>query len=348
MHLLVCCIILGFIVSNCKKKEPNPNSNDYTQLNNTLGYGILSKIRGIWDGPVSSSTALGSYPQWIVDFRPISASQISSKNELDPLNSIQMSFFIAKYNNEYRVCFRNGGSFNGNTRISYFLVDSVFESSTISYYRFNEIIKGKTRAYTEMIFNNDSLQMNSYTNKYNSLIAAVLHSSWNAKRLDISSSEAALAHFNFPQKILAKDLTNAFDAAGEAIFYNSSSPDPYGDDIQPYLGQANISYTFAAGYTPIASKKVFLMISTQPLISGFSINLDNLKYRSRYVILDANDIDFNFNLMHPGTYFLYALYDADDNKFFSSGDWVSTTNTSFVVPEKGVVSATTNINFSIP
>jgi hypothetical protein len=39
-----------------------------------------------------------------------------------------MSFFIAKYNNEYRVCFRNGGSFGGQTRVSYFLADSVSET----------------------------------------------------------------------------------------------------------------------------------------------------------------------------------------------------------------------------
>ena len=173
--LITTGIFLLTFALQCKKDHSTDNppaENPLTKIENTLGFGLLDKVKGIWNGPVTSSTPLGGYPEWIVDFRPISENQISAKNELDTLNSIHMSYFVAKYNNEYRVCFRNGGSFGGQTRVSYFLADSVSETTSQSYYRFAEIIKGRSRAYTEVIFRNDSLIMKSYTNKYNTLTAA--------------------------------------------------------------------------------------------------------------------------------------------------------------------------------
>ena len=176
-------IIVVIFISACRTEKdiipelttsvtpPTPTNND-PSLDNTFGYGVLNKIKGIWNGPVTSTTPLGNYPIWIVDFRPISENQISAKNELDTLNDIHLSFFIAKYNNEYKVAFRNGGSFGGNKRVSYFLADSVSEGSSKSFYRFSEIIKGKSRAYTEVIFSADSLYIKSYTNKYNTLPSA--------------------------------------------------------------------------------------------------------------------------------------------------------------------------------
>src|SRR4051812_23369919 len=165
------------IATGCKNKSNSneSNSNNSSGTNNpppitsVLGYNLLKKVKGIWNGPVTSTTPLGGYPEWIVDFRPISENQISAKNELDTLNDIHMSFFIALYNNQYKVCFRNGGSFAGMKRVAYFLADSVSEGATKSFYRFSEIIKGKSRAYTEVIFSADSLTIKSYTNKKNTL-----------------------------------------------------------------------------------------------------------------------------------------------------------------------------------
>jgi hypothetical protein len=94
ISLLTIISIIIFTTTNCKKPDNTSNLND---LNNTLGFGVLSKINGIWNGSLTSTTALGSYPEWIVDFRPLSENQISAKNELDSLNDIHLSFFIAKY-----------------------------------------------------------------------------------------------------------------------------------------------------------------------------------------------------------------------------------------------------------
>lgn len=351
-HLL---LLIGLLlsVSSCKKKKneetpaPTPTSPTSPGIETTVGYNLLGKITGIWNGPVTSTTPLGGYPEWIVDFRPISAGQVSAKNELDSLNDIFMSFFIAKYNGEYRLAFRNGGSFGGSKRVSYFLADSVSETSSKSFYRFAEILKGKDRAYTEVIFSNDSLYIKSYTNNYNTQPTSTPHMAWSAKLQDTSSTQNAITNFNYPHYSLVKDFTNSFTGQTEAVYF-STTGDPYPESDQPYLGRSVISYSFGGGYTPVAGTKVFLILTTQPLISGFTINTANLKTRSRYVILDSGDLSYTFNYMHPGTYYLYALYDADGNNNFSSGDWVSVTNTSFTLAPTGVTSASTVINFTIP
>lgn len=345
--LSILTILIMLISQSCSETNDNDNPNDYTNINNTYAFGILKKLKGIWNGPVNSTTALGSYPEYIVDFRPISSNQISAKNELDTLNSIFMSFFIAKYNNQYRVCFRNGGEFAGLNRVSYFLADSISETSSLSYYRFSEVLIGKNRAYTEAIFKDDSLILKSYTNQYNTLPTAVLHMTWSAKRMDTTSCTDATNTFNFPQKTLTRDFSTSFSGFSEAIFYTPVD-DPYNEMSQPYLGQSNISYSFDATHVPSPTKKVFLLITTQPLITGFIFDPNNLRYRSRYIILDASDLNYQFNYMHPGNYYLYAFYDNDDNFIINSGDWMTLSNTSFSLSNLGTTSASTIVNFTIP
>lgn len=335
---------------NREKDSPPPattSGGNPPPVTSVLGYNLLAKVKGIWNGPVTSSTPLGGYPEWIVDFRPISENQISSKNELDTLNDIHMSFFIALYNNQYKVAFRNGGSFNGLKRVSYFLADSVSEVSGSSYYRFSEIIKGKSRAYTEVIFRADSLIMKSYTNKYNTVTPAAWHMTWAAKLQDSTSCAPALSSFAFPKMTMTKDFSSTLTGQTEAVYY-STTTDPYPESAQPYLGQTTASFTFSGGYTPNSSKKVLLIITTQPLFSGVVFNSANLKYRSRYVFLSSANTGYTFNYMHPGTYYYYVLYDNDGNKAPNSGDWISTANTTFILSAVGTATTTTQVNFTIP
>ncbi len=343
------------IAFGCKDKVSNTYSSGNTTAGTTppppittvLGYNLLQKVRGIWNGPVTSTTGLGNYPEWIVDFRPVSENQISAKNELDTVNDIHMSFFIASYDNEYKVCFRNGGTFTSMKRVAYFLADSVSEGATKSFYRFCEIKKGKSRAYTEVVFSADSLYIKSYTNKTNSLPNTTPHMSWTAKLSDSTSCQATITNFGFPKMTMTKNFSTTFASQTEAIYY-SSAGDPYPETAQPYLGQTIVNYTYAGGYTPVASKKTFLIITTQPLFSGPVFISANLKYRSRYVILNALNNSYTFNYMHPGTYYVYALYDADGNNISSSGDWLSATNTAFTLNNQGTTSASAQINYTIP
>jgi len=348
---IVLCSLL--IAVSCKNDKSNTNNSSSTTginppppVQNVLGYNLLNKVKGIWNGPVTSTTPLGGYPEWIVDFRPVSENQISSKNELDTLNSINMSFFIALYNNQYKVAFRNGGQFNGLNREAYFLTDSVAEGSTQSYYRFSEIVKGKNRAYTEVVFKQDSLIVKVYTNKNNTQTTTTTHMAWAAKLQDTTACAPAVSNFSFPKKTMTKDFSTTFVGATEAIYYQLGG-DPYPENAQPYLGKTTASYSYDAAHVPVAGKKTFLVITTQPLISGVTVDL---KHRSRYVILADNDFSYTFNYMHPGAYYLYAFYDNDGNGIPNSGDWMNSpvTPTTFTLAPQGTTTVSTQINFTIP
>ena len=345
------------LMSSCKSCKDKKNdetpviSESGPSVENTLGFGVLNKVVGIWNGPVSSTTGLGNYPEWIVDFRPISENQISAKNELDSLNDIFMSFFIVKYNNQFKVAFRNGGSFVGMKRSSYMLADSVSETTGQSYYRFSEVLMGAKRAYSEVIRKGDSLILKSYTNKTNTLPSSVPHMVWRSKLQDTTSANASVSNFVFPKKSMTKDFTSTFVGVSESIYYASSgipAGDPYPENAQPYLGKTTVTYSYDAMHIPNASKKTFLIILTQPLFSGSIPNLANLKFRSRYVTLSATDLNFEFNYMHPGIYYVYAFYDSDNNGTANSGDWLSAANVSFTLNALGTTTVNPQINFTIP
>ncbi len=357
---LYATLILTILFSvSCKKgktDDTTPPDDDGTcnlvaisSSSSVQGFGILAKLPGIWNGSVYSPTPLGSYPEWIVDFRPISASQVSAKNELDSINDIFMSFFIVKYDCEYKVAFRNGGGFAGQVRNSYQLIDSLNEGPTESYYRFSDPKAGKNRVHTAVTFKQDSLIIHVYTNQYNTLATAQTHMIWRAKLQDQTSTQNAISLFNYPQKVLTRDFTTTFDGSTEAIYYTAAQ-DPYPEQQQPYLGNSTININVTNPGTVDPSKKILISITTQPLFPGSVFSLNNMKYRSRYVFVDAlANTSFNFNYMHPGTYYVNAIYDSNGDYNFSTGDYM---NFPFDVPltlsAEGAANANVNINFVIP
>ncbi len=349
IRLLYIAIIF---ISACKNDESNTtdkpkNTTDTTQT--VEGISLLSKITGIWNGPVTSTTALGSYTEWILDFRPISSSQISAKSELDSLDDILMSFFIVDYNGEQKLAYRNGGSFAGYHRIAYAVLDSTDETVDQSYYRFSDFVKGKTRDYVEVIFRNDSMILSAYTNKYNTLTTAELHMRWTATLMDTTSSQAALTNFStYPTQTSAKDFSNSFANKTEAIYYDLSD-DPYADSEQPYLGSTTVNIKFSNSLTYANGDKIYLVITTQPLFSGYIYNAANLKYRSRYVILTYPSNSFTFTQMHPGKYYIYPSYDNNNDGAISSGDYISSNfSNSFTVTEKANTQVSSTIDFTVP
>lgn len=345
-------MVLLVMSFSCKEDKPSTPSCDYLEINENdlvLGFSILEKIPGIWNGPVTSSTPLGSYPEWIVDFRPISASNISAKNELDRLNDIFMSFFIVKHDCQNKIAFRNGGGFAGLERISYMLLDSVFENSSLSYYRFSDpIAKGK-RVYSDVVFKNDSMIIEVYTNKYNTLTEPVSHMKWKASLRDATSAEDAIALFDFPKKQLEQDFTNTFNGLSEAVFY-SMAQDPFPVEDQPHIGNTTVTVNINNPAIVDNTKKVLILVSTEPLFNGFIFNIGNLAFRSRYVFVDAANItDFTFDYMHPGKYYVNAIYDTDGDFLFSSGDYMNSNfDMEVELASKGNAATNVTINFEIP
>jgi len=350
-NIIFLALIVLLIVTAAGCKGPATNNNGQppaiTASTPVLGYNLLSKISGIWNGAVTSTTPLGNYPVWIVDFRPIGASQVSAKNELDTANSIFMSFFIVYDSSQYKLAFRNGGSFVNMTRVAYMVCDSVTESSNYSYYRFVDFIKGAKRDIVEVSFYADSLHIKAFTNQNNTLTTPVVHMDWHAVIQDTTSCQAAKTTFSFPQKTLVENFSTTFTGVTESIYYTAAG-DPYPESAQPYLGISTLSYTVAGVPAIPSGAKVYLIVTTQPLISGGTISTTGLNTRSRYVILSSPDASFAFNYMHPGSYYLYAFYDANGDGIPDSGDYVSTANTTFTLAQKGTVSASTQINYVIP
>lgn len=352
--LLLVAAICILTFSNCKTtqtEEIHPHGSDVGPINsgsNVMGFGLMARLPGIWNGAVTSTTALGSYPEWIVDFRPVSPAQICAKNELDSLNNILMGFFIVKHANAYKMAFRNGGGFAGFQRIAYAVCDSVSETTNNYFYRFSDFRAGKERVHINVLFKDDSLILHTYTNVYNTQTTATTHMMWRAQLKDATSAAPAVSNFSYPQKQMVKDFSTTFNSVPEAIYYDITS-DPYPETAQPYLGKTTVNINFAAGYVPDPAKKVFLMITTQPLFSGFTYLPAALKYRSRYVFLASDDNSFTFNYMHPGSYYLYTLYDANGDMTFSSGDWMASnlTNT-FTLAPTGMQTVGTTIDFTIP
>ncbi len=314
------------------------------------GYDLLARLPGIWHGPVSSPTPLGSFPEYIVDFRPIAAAQVSAKNELDDKNDIFMSFFIAQYSCEYKMTFRNGGGFAGLSRVSYMVLDSTENNGNKAYYRFVDAAAGKQRVFTEVIFSStDNVIIRTFTNKYNTLNQPVKHMEWVAERKVTDNANEAINQFNFPKKQVMRDFTGVFDSLPEALYYDVSQ-DPYAATTQPHLGKTDVSVSISNPTSPDASKKILLIITTQPLFNGFQFLPQRLDNRSRYVLMPASSsANFTFNSMHPGDYFLNAVYDANGDNNFSSGDYI---NSSFDIPfslaAKGNATTSVDISFQIP
>lgn len=334
---------------NQEELEPPIEDEGINSSTQVKGYGLLSKVNGIWSGDVNSTTALGNFQDWAMDFRPMSAAQCGGKSELDSINDIFMSFFIVKHNNEYRLAFRNGGGFGGSQRISYQYCDSVYESPTESFYRFVDFVAGENRVYANFTFRNDSMNLIVYTSVYNTVSPATLHFVWRAKNLDTTETQDAVANFSFPQKQMVKDFSSAFSTMTEAMFYNTAN-DAYKEVDHPYVGETNINITYSGALTINPGSKSFVIFTTQPLFSGVTYMPQNLIYRTRYVILDANDLDYTFTLMHPDNYYAYVIHDANGDGQVGAGDYINSplSPVSFTLAPGGVSNVNVLVNFVIP
>lgn len=355
MKKIVIFILVSTLLFSCKNDSeedelppPTPDQG-ITSSTPVKGYNMLSKINGIWSGDVNSTTALGDFQDWTMDIRPMSAAECGGKSELDSINDIFMSFFIVKHNNEYRLAFRNGGGFGGSQRISYQICDSVYESSSVSYYRFSDFVAGENRVYAAFTFENDSMNLIVYTSVYNTVSPVTLHFEWKAKLLDTTETQDAITHFNFPQKQMVKDFSSTFSAMTESIFYNVTA-DAYPEADHPYVGETTINITYAGSLTINPGSKSFVIFTTQPLFSGVTYLPANLKYRTRYVILDAADLDYTFRLMHPDNYYAYVIHDANGDGLIGSGDYINSplSPVTFTLNADSQTSVNVNVNFTIP
>lgn len=338
-YLLLLIFSLFLTSSSCKKeKSPEP----------VLGYEFLNKIPGLWHGPVTSSTSAGSFDFWYLDFRPVSASQVSQYSILDTNTSNSVSFFIVRHNNQLKVAMRTLGCFMDTCCVTYEVMDSVAESG--NYYRFSDFVRGKQRAYSEFIINGDQMQMNVYTNKFNSSPSLLWHTTWNAVLGSRSNAEQAIAHFGFPKPEMVRDFSSAFTNMTESMFFpHNYQFDPYPSSSQPYRGNVTVNISVSPSLTVNPNDIVFVVFTTQTLFSGIQYIPDNLKYVSNFLFLSAGTHSYVIPDVHPGTYYLYALIDKNHDHNYMSGDYATSNVTyTFTVNENQNTNVTATIDYILP
>ncbi len=337
-NFIVVMLSVVLLTFSCKREKPLGVE--------VYGFEFLNKIPGLWHGPVTSTTSAGSFDNWYVDFRPVSATQVSQFSLLDTNTVNNISFFIVKYNGQLKVAMRAEGCFNNSCCITYEVMDSVSEQT--GYYRFSDFVRGTQRAYTEFIFNNDAMTMKVYTNKFNSIMPLQPHTTWTAISGSRSNISDAVAHFNYPQKEMTRDFTGAFPNMTESIFFTFEN-DPYASDAQPYVGSATVHISVDSALTTDTTDVIFLIFTTQPLFNGMIYNADNLKYMSKYVLIPATTTAYQIKNTHPGTYYVYSFIDKNHDTLYQSGDYMNSNFTnSFTVFEKQDATVNTVIDFVIP
>ena len=326
-------------IDKARNGKPGPG-------NDVLGIGILSRLPGLWNGPVSSTTPAGSFPAWYVDFRPVAPGQISQYSTLDADTLNYTSFFIVKHENQLKVAMRTEGVFQNKGCVTYEVIDTVNEPE--GYYRFSDFQRGDKRAFTEFRFKNDELVMEVYTNKFNKEYPLKLHSRWVARRADKNAAAGAISHFNFPQPVMVKDFSNIFSDMSESIYYTFEK-DPYSSRTQPYVGQVTVQIAIDEKIAIKKNYEIFLLFTTEPLFEGLKYNKDNLKYISKLVYLPIGTRSYTFKNIHPGKYYVYSYIDINNDRKHLSGDYMSSdTNNTFILKEKGESVVHTKIDFLIP
>jgi len=321
----------------CKREKPIETE--------VFGFKFLSQIPGLWSGPVTSETPAGNFDNWYVDFRPVSESQVSQFSLLDTNTVNNISFFIVKHNGKLKVAMRTEGCFNNQCCITYEVMDSVSEPT--GYYRFSDFVKGTKRAYTEFIFN-DSLVMKVYTNKFNTVTTLEPHSVWIAKLGSKSNITASVAHFNYPQPVMTRDFSDAFNNMAESIFYTFEN-DPYKSIDQPYVGAATVNISIDSSLPTDTGNKILLLFTTEPLFCCDVYTPENLKYISKSVLLSVATTSYQVKNVHPGNYYLYAFIDRNNDNQYLSGDYMNSNfSNMFTVTEKQNITVNTVIDFVIP
>lgn len=337
--LLLIWITYAQCISIEKAKQQNLN-------NEVFGFSFLEKIPGLWNGALSSTTSSGNFDNWYVDFRPVSASQISQYSMVDSNTVNNISFFIVKHNHRLKVAMRTEGCFQEKCCITYEVMDSVNED--LAYYRFSDFISGEKRAFTEFRFNKDALTMDVYTNKFNKSKTTLIHTHWDAKLGDRKVAKEAEAYFNFPQPIIVKDFSDAFKNMNESIFFTFDN-DPYPTKEQPYVGSVTVNISVDKTLKVKKQNELFILFTSESLFDGLKYIKDSNKYYSKYIFLPFGTTTYTFKNVHPGKYYVYSFDDINNDRKHLKGDYMSSNLNNIInVPENGNVKVETVIDFVIP
>jgi hypothetical protein len=337
----IVCLAFCLLLLGCAG-TPAPVEGD----SGIMGFGFLRRIPGLWHGPVTTTTPAGSFPDWYVDFRPISPSQVGQYSTLDQDTVNFISFFVVRHGGKMKIAMRTEGIFQNKGCVTYEVLDEADEEK--GYYRFSDFQTGSNRAYTEFFFKGDRMTVDTYTNRFNTVSPLELHSRWKAVLGDRESVMDAVHHFGYPQPEVVKDFSNAFKDMSESIYFTFER-DPYPAEQLPYLGELQVNLTIDESLRVEPDHELFVLLCTKSLFEGYRYEPENWKYFSRYVFLPPDVRTYTFENVHPGEYFIYSYNDTNGDKRHLSGDYMSSvwSHSVVVVPEQ-TTTVETRIDLLIP
>lgn len=334
---LIMCVALLLVASGLAQQNgfAEPRNDEMTGGDTTKipGFSFLRKIVGQWQGPVFSSTPAGSSDCWHVDFRPVSAAQVSQYTSIDTSALNYTSFFIVRHDEKLKIAMRTEGVFNNKGCVTYEVMDSLNEET--AYYRFSDFKAGVKRAYTIFRFREEGFVMEVFTTKFNSVARPVLHSRWETKLAGREAAQAAIRQFNFPQAVMVKDFSSCFLNRPESIYYTFEN-DPYPSSPQPYVGTLTVDLSTEDALTARGEGEIYVLLTTQPLFDGIKYLRERLNFSARFMTLPAGSHHITFQNVHPGLYYVYSFMDRDGDRKHLSGDLMSskTDNIIVVKPEE--------------
>lgn len=319
-----------------------PETPDYV-----LGFGFLKRIIGQWSGPLRSTSSVGSFKMWYVDYRPIAPNIVAQFSTLKEDAYTSIAFFIVKHKGQLKVALRNEGFYKGNLCVTYEVIKEADDEA--GYYRFADFQAAENRAYTEFFFEKDKLYMIVRTTRFNTIFPPSMHVEWEAKLATRESAQEAIEHFKFPQPVAAADFTTAFEKLTDAVVgkappgfsrrrggacsritigfpqtvFLSRKYDPFDISTFPYAGKLEIKVKFDRKLKINKKWETLICLTTKPLFESVKYKPENLKYISRYIYIPVSQKKAIMKNVHPGQYYIYAFVDVDGDEQYKKGDYMS-------------------------
>lgn len=356
-------------IRNIAGKMPEPPQQEVKIVPvdiNKDGLDFLENMQGHWIG--KNRIIADDYDWFAFDYRAISQSQINGIFEGGSMGNLFTSFFVTDFKDTRTLMARNGGLLNGIYRTSYFVLDSLHNSSRGKYYRFVDALGGKRIMSMELRFIRDSLYFNAYTSRLGAAAPATRHMTFKAKKHHADLANDVGKSFGFPKNTPAWDFSNGFEmdnlyrnngdkkaksstfmaqasTSDDVYSLSHKAADPYKLEDQPYLSTLSLKLQKKG---KILDKPVLVHFSIEALTD----NEGKLRWNEPGVFdtvllfseLDKNINNFLFTYMHPGKYYLNVIADMNEDGSISQGDITSVSRAITITPNSKTEIVITDIN----
>ena len=323
-------------------------------------FDFFNKMQGHWVGKMN---LMGENIPWFAfDYRATAPSHIHGLFEGGTIGNLFNAFFVANYKGTETIMVRNGGILNGIYRTSYFVLKTVEEKGDEINYRFVDAYGGEQIMWMELTFNSDQLEMVVHTSRFGTYPKPTKHMVFKGKKQHLELAQTAAKIHKFPSKVVEKTFSNGLPTpqwqegytatSGSYMWQDESksivelaqlAQDPYPINEIPYLAQMDINIEQTK---QTKDQKVIVYLSRSPLTDEqgkVPIEYGYIKQSVMDEVLLFSEIEapnFKYTYLHPGTYYLTAFVDVDDNSSLSKGD---ITNTSFKIEIQPKSSQTVHI-----